>query len=139
MRPEVLAAGVHKPTLLPMAHIKKYAEGDTQCTIGPQLLGTFRSKDLVVAVDLELNGKNVLFDTFDVSLSKRAKSCGLQGDFISISVSDDSKQGQQEEEAKLDKKDQKLKELEEVLQQLKEENGRWRAVCQQLKSASSKE
>lgn len=137
MRPEVLAAGVHKPTLLPMTHLKKYAEGDTQCTtIGPQLIGAFRSKDVVLDVGLELNNTNILSD---VSSAKRAKTSVFQGDFIPIAFRNDSEQGQQEEEDRLDERDQKLKELKEVLEHLKDENGRWRAVCKQLKSGYNKE
>ena len=41
MRPEVLCAGVHKPTLLPLGHLKKYSEvaNMSNFTIGPRLMG----------------------------------------------------------------------------------------------------
>ena len=116
MKPETLAAGIHRPSLLPIAHLKKYTE-DNGCTIGPHFIGCFRDKQAERG-SCESTAKRTKRDR-DTSSS--------QSDFMALGTVD----------VESDTKDLNYKELVDAIAELKEENNRWRSVCKQLKSGLS--
>ena len=130
---ETLAAGVHKPSLLPIAQLNKYASSAPNFLTGPHIMGSIdglmlakRGYSLATSVMVsegEDAGENTV---------KRAKGID-SSDFISLSDNADVSRGRFHGD-----KDREINELKTTVAELRDEISRWKTVAQKLKAAAVK-
>ena len=133
MKPESLAAGVHKPSLVPIAQLSKYPSKTITSITGPYIIG-----NVVEVTDPKrkrLHMKSVLSPGSGSGDEKKAKRVtGTDSsDFISLSDDNDISIGHNKGD-----KDREIRELKTTVSELKNEISRWKTVAQKLKAAAAK-
>ena len=121
-KPESIAAGVHKPSLLPIAQLKRHTTASSYI-IGPHIMGCVDG--LVTEKRKYTQSKSIMMHGV-----KAKRITGTDSsDFVTISKDADHPQ---------DDEDQQVQELKTTVTELREEIGRWKTVAQKLKAAAAK-
>lgn len=127
-KPESIAAGVHKPSLLPIAQLKRHTTASSYI-IGPHIMGCVDG--LVTEKRKYTQSKSIMMHGV-----KAKRITGTDSsDFVTISKdADENMDGDHPQE----NEDQQVQELKTTVTELREEIGRWKTVAQKLKAAAAK-
>jgi len=132
-KPEVMINAPHKPTLTPAAHVKKYTESSTlQCTMGPLLRGCYAQLQTLPQAgrsSIDAGENNPSRKRIRSTMALHAEYVALPGEGDKESADDATMLPSVHNESS-----QTIHDLQKALAELREENGRWKHVCMQLKA-----